>query len=72
MGRNSRYYYRFYNTSYLYNPDVKWETTITRNLGVDFGFFKERLSGSLDIYWNTVKICSFLRIFPAILVIRVS
>ena len=54
-GEISRYYYRFYNTSYLYNPDVKWETTITRNLGVDFGFFKERLSGSLDIYWNTVK-----------------
>ncbi len=51
----SRYYYKFFNTDYLYNPDVKWETTITRNLGVDFGFFRERLSGSLDVYWNTVK-----------------
>ena len=51
----SRYYYKFYNTDYLYNPDVKWETTITRNLGFDFGFFKERLSGSVDLYWNTVK-----------------
>lgn len=51
----SRYYYRFFNTNYLYNPDVKWETTITRNLGIDFGFFRERLSGSLDVYWNTVK-----------------
>lgn len=54
-GETSRYYYQFYNTKYVYNPDVKWETTITRNLGIDFGFFKERLSGTIDIYWNTVK-----------------
>lgn len=54
-GEVSHYYYTFYNTKYVYNPDVKWETTITRNLGIDFGFFKERLSGTLDIYWNTVK-----------------
>lgn len=51
----SRYYYQFYNTKELYNPHVKWETTITRNLAVDFGFFRERLSGSLEFYWNTVK-----------------
>ena len=50
-GEISRYYY----TKYVYNPNVKWETTITRNLGFDFGFFKERLSGTVDIYWNTVK-----------------
>lgn len=31
------------------------ETTITRNIGLDFGFFKERLSGTIDVYWNTVK-----------------
>jgi TonB-linked SusC/RagA family outer membrane protein len=43
------------NNSQLANPDLKWETTITRNLGLDFGFFKERLSGTLDFYWNTVK-----------------
>lgn len=54
-GEISRYYYQFYNTKYVYNPNVKWETTITRNLGFDFGFFKERLSGTVDIYWNTVK-----------------
>ena len=54
-GEISRYYYQFYNTRYVYNPNVKWETTITRNLGFDFGFFKERLSGTVDIYWNTVK-----------------
>ena len=43
------------NNAQLANPDLKWETTITRNIGLDFGFFKERISGSLDFYWNTVK-----------------
>lgn len=34
--------------SNLYNPNLKWETTITRNIGFDYGFFNNRLSGSLD------------------------
>lgn len=54
-GDTDHYYYDFFNTNFLRNPDVKWETTITRNLGIDFGFFKERLSGNLDFYQNTVK-----------------
>jgi TonB-dependent starch-binding outer membrane protein SusC len=54
-GEQDHYYYNFYNTSYLYNSDIKWETTITRNAGIDFGFFKERLNGSLDVYYNTVE-----------------
>ena len=40
---------------YLYNPNLKWETTITRNIGIDYGFWKGRVSGSFDIYWNTTK-----------------
>ena len=43
------------NNAQLANPDLKWETTITRNVGLDFGFFRERISGSIDFYWNTVK-----------------
>ena len=43
------------NNDQLANPDLKWETTITRNVGLDFGFFNERLTGSVDYYWNTVK-----------------
>ncbi len=39
----------------LYNPDLKWETTLTRNVGADFGFFKSRLTGTVDLYWNTTK-----------------
>ena len=41
--------------TYLYNPDLKWETTITRNIGIDYGFWDNRISGTLDFYWNTTK-----------------
>ena len=40
---------------FLYNPDLKWETTITRNIGIDFGFWRGRVNGSFDVYWNTTK-----------------
>ena len=48
-------YYEFGDVKYLYDPDLKWETTITRNLGLDFGFFNNRLTGTIDLYWNTTK-----------------
>ena len=38
----------------LGNPDLKWETTVSRNFGIDFGFAR-RLRGSLELYWNTTK-----------------
>ena len=37
------------------NPDLKWERTISRNLGLDFGFWNGKLRGSIDLYWNTTK-----------------
>ena len=37
------------------NNKLKWETTITRDLGIDFGFFNERLAGTIDLYWNNTK-----------------
>ena len=40
---------------YLYNPDLKWETTVTRNIGIDFGFLRGRINGTFDFYWNTTK-----------------
>ncbi len=39
----------------LANPDLKWETTVSRNLGIDFGFWNGKLRGSIDLYWNTTK-----------------
>lgn len=37
------------------NENLKWETTTSRNLGLDFGFWNERLSGTLDAYCNTTN-----------------
>jgi len=42
-------------SSVLANPDLKWETTVTQNVGLDFGFFKNRLSGTFDVYKNVTK-----------------
>jgi iron complex outermembrane receptor protein len=40
-----------------YDANLKWEETTTYNLGVDYGFFNNRLTGSLDVYRkNTVDI----------------
>lgn len=32
------------------NPNLKWESTATSNIGLDFGFFNDRISGSVDLY----------------------
>jgi TonB-linked SusC/RagA family outer membrane protein len=32
------------------NPDLTWEKIGTFNVGFDYGFFKNRLSGTLDLY----------------------
>lgn len=37
------------------NPDLTWETTITRNVGLDFTLFNSKLTGSVEAYWNTTK-----------------
>lgn len=37
------------------NPNLKWETTTTRNLGIDYGFLNQRISGSLDLYLNSTN-----------------
>lgn len=34
---------------------MKWETTTSRNIGFDFGLWGSRLSGTLDLYWNTTS-----------------
>ena len=41
--------------SMMGNPDLKWETTVSRNIGLDFGILRGKLRGSLDFYWNTTK-----------------
>jgi len=47
----------YYNTSRpdAYNSKLKWEETTTWNAGLDFGFFKSRLTGSIDYYYRNTK-----------------
>lgn len=33
-----------------YDPNIKWEQTTTQNAGLDFGFLKDRINGSVDVY----------------------
>lgn len=37
------------------NPNLVWETTVTRNIGLDYGLFDNKLYGSLDLYWNSTN-----------------
>ncbi|MBZ4192643.1 SusC/RagA family TonB-linked outer membrane protein [Niabella beijingensis] len=41
--------------SQLPNLNLRWETTNSFNAGVDFAFFDNRLSGSLDLYFSNSK-----------------
>jgi len=42
-------------SKYMANPDLKWETTITRNIGLDFTFLGGKISGTVEGYLNTTK-----------------
>ncbi|MEQ9441325.1 MAG: TonB-dependent receptor [Cyclobacteriaceae bacterium] len=42
-------------SSTIANPDLKWETTITRNIGLDYTLFNNRIYGTIDVYKNTVE-----------------
>lgn len=53
-------------SSTLANTNLKWETTITRDIGTDFGLFRNRLSGTIDVYWNTTKDLLMLTSIPGI------
>lgn len=37
------------------NPDLKWERTGMFNVGIDFAFFKNRLSGTIEYYDKRTK-----------------
>lgn len=37
------------------NPNLKWETTHSFNLGIDFSLFQERLSGTIEAYIANTK-----------------
>ncbi|ALR29939.1 SusC/RagA family TonB-linked outer membrane protein [Chryseobacterium sp. IHB B 17019] len=48
--------YQFGNQFYfmyrpnIYNPNLTWETTTTKNIGLDYGFLNNRITGSIDLF----------------------
>ena len=42
-------YFQMYLPS-AYNPNIKWEQTATSNVALDYGFLKNRITGSIDFY----------------------
>jgi TonB-linked SusC/RagA family outer membrane protein len=37
------------------NPDLKWETTVTKNIGLDFSILNSKITGVVDAYINRTK-----------------
>ena len=37
------------------NPDLKWETTVTRNIGIDYSFLNGKINGTIDAYLNNTQ-----------------
>lgn len=57
QGNLSRTVYAFgtagafgYRPNAIANPNLQWETSASFNVGLDFGFFNDRLSGSIEWY----------------------
>ena len=42
--------YQYLSISRMANPNLQWEKTEAYNVGLDYGFFKNRLTGSIDVY----------------------
>lgn len=53
FNNNSTFYIPYLLMSADY-PDVSWQKTTMKNIGVDFYLFDDRLSGSFDLYRNDV------------------
>ena len=43
------------STEQMANKNLKWETTYQTNIGLDFGFFNNRINGEIDIYNKDTK-----------------
>ena len=57
--------YGFYPKT-MSNKELTWETTTQYNLGLDFGFFNNRISGSIDIYKAETRDILMNRVIPSI------
>ena len=57
-GEQTQYGEKYYGNSggsTFSNEDIKWETTITRNLAADISLFNGRVTITPEFYWNTTR-----------------
>ncbi|PTQ95783.1 TonB-linked SusC/RagA family outer membrane protein [Mucilaginibacter yixingensis] len=66
LGHQPQAAYDYTNSTTLANLNLKWETTITRDLGFDFTLFGDKLSGTVDVYHNTTKDLLLQTVIPGI------
>lgn len=55
-----------YYPSGVINSDLKWEKSHELNFGIDFGFLKNRINGTVDLYSKTSKDLLYLRSLPLV------
>ena len=49
------------------NKDIKWETTITRNIAADISLFNGRVSITPEFYWNTTRDLLYKSDLPSVI-----
>lgn len=71
QGQLFRTTYAFGNTgaygfrpSAFVNKDLKWETTTSSNIGVDFGFLQDRVTGTIELYRQNTNELLMLKQLP--------
>lgn len=47
------------------NPDLKWETNYTFNVGLDYGLFNQRISGSIEYFYRGIKDLLDYQVLPS-------
>ena len=48
----------------LENRSLQWETTDTKNIGVDYGFFNNHINGSVNWYYNKTENLLITKVLP--------
>ena len=64
-GLNDALAYTLVTPSRLGNPNIRWESLISKNLGLDITLLHNRVSLSVDMYSNTTKNLLIENKFPA-------
>lgn len=48
------------------NTELGWEKTTQWNIGIDYGFLKNRISGSVEFYWSTTNDVIYATTIPTL------